>query len=126
MPKTNGFLTATDDLRHTWEQVAWGRQVTGNNVEPGASALGPWTPPDPAAPGAVEASDTSHNHTEVYSGIWGETLPPEPGGIHDTPQLEGPVIDGYATPGAPQVEAPTIEAPAIQPPDQGDDLTPGY
>lgn len=131
MGKTNGFLTATDDVRHTYEQVFYGRQLTGNNVEPESSPLGPWTPPNPseeptaglngevlgpepsaAPPGTptvlegqiIEGSGTVHDHAEFYGSVWGHG----PGG------------------GAPQIEGPNVEAPAIEPPDQGDDLTPGY
>lgn len=122
-----GYVAVNDDVRHTYEQVFYGRQLTDSNADnlPKPTEAGPGM--TPAAPDAPAATEPSHAHAEFYSGIWGETLPPEPGGIHGAPQLDhGQTIDGTATPGAPQIEAPAIEAPKIEPPRQGDDMTPGY
>jgi hypothetical protein len=119
-------VEARDDVRLAYEHVFFGRRVTGN-VDPDSAGVHLNTAA-PGTPEAIPGETPESAYAEFCRGVWGETLSPEsgPGRVHHAPQLEGPVIDGYATPGAPQIEEPTIEAPAIAPPSQGDDLTPGY
>jgi hypothetical protein len=120
-----GYINANDDVRGMYEQVFYGRQLTGASEHP-----------DP--PAAVETKDP---------GLNGEVLPPEQPTIYQSeegPPQVGFTIDQESDPAAsfygyndapdadfqqiegPKIEAPTIEAPQIEPPNQGDDMQPGY
>ena len=135
----NGYVAVTDDVRHTYEQVFYGRQLTDDWKPINAPGAAPGTPGSDA-PG-IEAPPIGPGSAPT-GGVWGETLPPETGqgGLYGTAQIEAPTIDGSATPIAGQVSAPSqapagglygpaqVEAPTIEPasaPSAGNDLTPG-
>lgn len=97
-----GYAHVTDDLRHTWEQAAYGRPVTGKLTEqevPGM-AISPAQAEEPLSP-------PPHAHADLYTRIWGAAPNPSP---EHSP--------------APENGTPKIEAPRIEPPRQGSDLTP--
>lgn len=111
----NGYAKANDDIRHTYEHVFYGRQLTGDLTAqevPGMAkpAPDPITPtPTPEGQGTAAPP---HAHADLYTRIWGPTSA-QPG----TPE---PSEGQTPTPD----NAPRIEAPKIEPPRQGGDLTP--
>lgn len=147
-----GYANVNDDVRHTYEQVFFGRQTTGNLTEndiPGMRPEQGQAAPMQAAPDAgtgttgpgvaqegPQAETAAHSHAEFYGSVWG-TAPP--GGAPEATDALGryhaPVLDQQAggIHGPAALEPPTIEgtatpieAPRIEPPSQGNDMTPGY
>ncbi|MDN3568722.1 hypothetical protein ACFQY5_35770 [Paeniroseomonas aquatica] len=116
-----GYANVNDDVRHTYEQVFFGRQTTGNLTEAEVPGMKPEQPaPDAfAGEGSSTNAPPQHDHAAFYGSVWGngDAPPIGPGEPPNGPDL---------TPGgAVQVQAPTIEAPKIEPPSQGNDMTPG-
>lgn len=108
-----GFAKVNDDIRHTYEQVFYGRQTTGDLTEQDVPGMA--KPPAQAMASTPEGQGPSappHAHADLYTRIWGPA-PTQPG----TPELAAEL--NPSPEGAPQVEAPKIE-----PPRQGSDLTP--
>lgn len=116
-----GYANVNDDLRHTWEQVAYGRKTTGDltaNEVPGmvtpTAQEAAQPSPDAAATPVDGQAKPPHEHADLYERIWG-------------PAPTSPEPTGGATPGTQPTQdtTPKIEGPAIEPPRQGGDLTPG-
>lgn len=111
-----GYAKVNDDIRHTYEQVFYGRKTTDelNELEvPGMAkpTVQPATPaPKGQEPGAPPPPP--HAHADLYTRIWGPS-PTQPGTPEPTAQQSH----------APE-NAPQVEDPKIQPPRQGGDLTP--
>jgi hypothetical protein len=122
-----GYASVNDDIRHTYEQVFYGRQTTGNltaNDIPGMAVQA--SPVAADGPNSAGPGDTgSHDHSAFYGTIWGGDAPTADPSSPTSPGL-GPTPGGAgtATIEAPKIEAPKIEAPEIAPPNQGNDMTP--
>lgn len=133
-----GYANVNDDVRHTYEQVFYGRQTTGNLTEsevpgmkePGGSYMERALPADPAAPqGTVPAAtpDAFGGLTttpgmrpevaEVYGNIWGNASTNQ-GSALETYHQAMLTQQGGGSPqaGYPQLEPPTIEGTTGGPP----------
>lgn len=142
-----GYANVNDDVRHTYEQVFYGRQTTGNlteadvpgmkepTAEPAPDAFGGAT--TPVAPG--EAGPNAYpgptgpgmkpDVAEVYGSIWGDASTNNGSALETyhqamlTQQGGGSPQAGYPQLEPPTIEgttggAPQIEAPKIEPPSQ--------
>lgn len=143
-----GYANVNDDVRHTYEQVFYGRQTTGNLTEnevPGMKE--PTAAPMQAANDQTAAPDAFGGATagaeptppgmnpdvaEVYGNVWGNA-PTNQGSALETYHQAMLAQQGGGSPQAgasyPQLEPPTIEgttgggapqieAPPIEPPSQ--------
>lgn len=130
-----GYVSVNDDVRHTYEQVFYGRQLTGDNAPgmPGPDAAStPAAAPD-AFNGMTSPSGMNPDVAEVYGTVWGNA-PTNQGSALETYHQAMLAQQGSGSPqaGYPQLEPPTIEgttggsAPTIESPNQGNDMTPGY
>jgi hypothetical protein len=126
-----GYAKVNDDLRHTYEQVFYGRQLTGDLNEhevPGMAKAAP--EPTTPAPDAQGPYAPPHAHADLYTRIWGPAPSADAGAGRGLAPTQGPGIHGDVLPPEPTAShasggnAPQIEAPTIEPPRQGGDLTP--
>ena len=136
------YASISDDVRHTYERVFFGRQTTGDltvsdmpgigpQAEPGETSAAPEVEPAAAAadsPAAAlygpaetaearQATATAYEHAANAPGIRAEM-----DAVNGTPYGWANAPD--RTP-APQIEAAPIEAPEIGPTAPVNDMTPG-
>lgn len=105
-----GYAKVNDDIRHTYEQVFYGRQTTADLNEQEVPGMA--KPGTPALEGQGPDTPPPHAHADLYTRIWGPA-PTQPGTLE-------PTAEQSQTP----ENAPQVEDPKIQPPREGGDLTP--
>ena len=122
-----GYAKINDDVRHTYERIFYGRELTNDLTAAEVPGMG-----NPNAANVSVDNSTTNNttinanglnpdQTAFYGSVWGNGDAP-PVGPGPTPGGPGPTLDGNAA----QVEALPIEAPKIEPPSRGYDMAPGY
>lgn len=114
-PTADGFWTGyakvNDDIRHTYEQVFYGRKLTDDLTAQEVPGMAKPAPePVTPAPEGQGPSAPPHQHADLYARIWGPA-PTQPGTPEPAPEMS-PTPEGQ------------VEAPKIEPPRQGSDLTP--
>lgn len=144
-----GYVSANDDVRHTYERVFYGRQLTDNNADymptagQGPSAGGSvWgdgptdTPGVTGSPSPVtsptDGPTPSPTTSDLYGSVYGPSNSTEAtvwgsGAASDVQPIQG---GPAASPGSsyPQLEPPTIDVtptPQVGGPSATNDMTPG-